>query len=63
MLNARKSLGNTKEIIKHTEKKGDSLWSISQKYTNASVDKIKEWNGLSNNSKLKPGMQVKIEKG
>ena len=43
-------------------KQGDSLWSISQKFSGVSVKNIKEWNGISSN-KLKPGMKLKISKG
>ncbi len=34
---------------------GDSLWSISQKFPGVSVEKLRDWNGISG-SKLKPGM-------
>ncbi|MHA7942455.1 lytic transglycosylase domain-containing protein [Formosa sp. 3Alg 14/1] len=43
-------------------KKGDSLWSIAQKYSGISVDNIKEWNDISG-SRLKPGMSLKVSKG
>lgn len=43
-------------------KNGDSLWSISQKFSGVSVQNIKEWNGISGTS-LKPGMKLKITKG
>lgn len=49
--------GNT-----YTVKKGDSLWSISQKFPGVSVQNIKDWNGIRSN-KLKPGMKLKISKG
>ncbi|NNF75161.1 MAG: LysM peptidoglycan-binding domain-containing protein [Flavobacteriaceae bacterium] len=41
---------NTYEV-----KKGDSLWSISQKFPGVSIENIREWNDISG-SKLKPGM-------
>ncbi|MFK7781582.1 LysM peptidoglycan-binding domain-containing protein [Psychroserpens sp.] len=37
--------------------KGDSLWSISQKFPGVSVQNIKEWNDISSN-KLKIGMTL-----
>lgn len=40
---------------------GDSLWSISQKFSGLSVDKLKLWNGISG-STLKPGMLLVISK-
>jgi membrane-bound lytic murein transglycosylase D len=52
----------TGETILYTVKNGDSLWSISQKFSGVSVQNIKDWNGISSNN-LKPGMQLKIAKG
>lgn len=52
----------TGEVILYTVQSGDSLWSISQKFSGVSVQNIKEWNGISSNN-LKPGMQLKIAKG
>jgi len=46
----------------YTVKKGDSLWSISQKFTNVSVDKIKKWNNIWSAKGLKPGTKLKIFK-
>ena len=45
----------------YTVKHGDSLWSISQKFSGVSVQNIKDWNGISGNN-LKPGMKLKISK-
>ncbi|MFY0712130.1 LysM peptidoglycan-binding domain-containing protein [Seonamhaeicola sp. NFXS20] len=50
------------DVIIYTVKSGDSLWSISQKFSGVSVQNIKDWNGISG-SKLKPGMKLKISKG
>ena len=46
----------------YTVKQGDSLWSISQKFSGVSVQNIKDWNGISG-SVLKPGMKLKMSKG
>ncbi|WP_417558387.1 LysM peptidoglycan-binding domain-containing protein [Mesoflavibacter zeaxanthinifaciens] len=46
----------------YTVQKGDSLWSISQKFSGISVENIKEWNGISGTN-LKPGMTLKLSKG
>ncbi|MFD2725783.1 LysM peptidoglycan-binding domain-containing protein [Hyunsoonleella rubra] len=52
----------TGDVIIYTVKSGDSLWSISQKFSGVSVQNIKDWNGISGSS-LKPGMKLKISKG
>lgn len=46
----------------YTVKRGDSLWSIAQKFPGVSIDNLKKWNDISGN-KLKPGMKLKISKG
>ncbi|WP_158846494.1 lytic transglycosylase domain-containing protein [Algibacter sp. L1A34] len=45
----------------YTVADGDSLWTISQKFTGVSVQNIKDWNGISG-TKLKIGMKLKIAK-
>ena len=40
---------------------GDSLWSISQKFSGVSVDDIKKWNDISGNN-LRVGTTLKISK-
>lgn len=40
-------------------RKGDSLFSIAQKYPGVTISDIKKWNGISGNN-LKPGMKLKI---
>ncbi|MBU2949640.1 LysM peptidoglycan-binding domain-containing protein [Tamlana agarivorans] len=52
----------TGKTLLYTVKNGDSLWSISQKFSGVSVQNIIDWNGISG-SKLKPGMKLKISKG
>lgn len=42
-------------------KKGDSLWSISQKFPGVSVQNIKDWNDISS-TKLKIGMTLIVSK-
>ncbi|GGD22127.1 LysM peptidoglycan-binding domain-containing protein [Flavobacterium orientale] len=41
-------------------KKGDSLFSISQKIPGVTVADLKKWNGISGGSVIKPGMKLKI---
>ena len=50
------------DYILYTVQEGDSLWSISQKYPNISVQQIREWNNIWGN-KLKVGMKLRIYKG
>jgi membrane-bound lytic murein transglycosylase D len=40
-------------------RKGDSLFSIAQKYPGVTISDIKRWNGIKNES-IKPGMKLKI---
>jgi membrane-bound lytic murein transglycosylase D len=44
----------------YTVKKGDSLWLIAQKFSNVSVQNIKEWNNIWSSKRLKPGTKLKI---
>lgn len=46
----------------YTVKQGDSLWLISQKYKNVSIDQIKKWNNIWSAKSLKPGTKLKIYK-
>ncbi|WP_248724595.1 LysM peptidoglycan-binding domain-containing protein [Seonamhaeicola sp. ML3] len=50
------------DVVIYTVKSGDSLWSISQKFSGVSIQNIRDWNGISG-SNLKPGMKLKISKG
>lgn len=50
------------DVTIYTVQNGDSLWSISQKFSGVSIQNIKDWNGISG-TKLKPGMKLKIGKG
>lgn len=50
---------NTAGKSTYTVKKGDSLWSISQKFPGVSVDNLKKWNNLSGNN-LKVGMILAV---
>lgn len=43
----------------HVVQRGDTLWSISQRYGGISVDKLKRLNGIRG-SAVKPGMKLKI---
>jgi membrane-bound lytic murein transglycosylase D len=43
-------------------RKGDSLWTISRKFKNVSIDEIKKWNNIWSVKSLKPGTKLKIYK-
>lgn len=42
--------------------KGDSLWTIAQKFKKVSVKQIKEWNNIWSAKNIKPGTKLKIYK-
>ncbi len=44
-------------------RKGDSLWTISQKFPKVSVNQLKKWNNIWSVKSLKPGTKLKIFKG
>ncbi|AQS94250.1 lytic transglycosylase [Polaribacter sp. BM10] len=46
----------------YTVQKGDSLWTISRKFKNVSVDEIKKWNDIWSAKSIKPGTKLKIYK-
>tara|TARA_R110001606_G_scaffold280193_1_gene428848 strand:- start:194393 stop:195907 length:1515 start_codon:yes stop_codon:yes gene_type:complete len=46
----------------YTVKKGDSLWTISKKFKNVSIDEIKKWNNIWSEKSLKTGTKLKIYK-
>lgn len=45
--------------IKHTVRRGDSLWSISKRYK-VKVNDLMRWNDLSKNSIIQPGQSIKV---
>ncbi|GAA4109618.1 LysM peptidoglycan-binding domain-containing protein [Aquimarina addita] len=45
----------------YTVKSGDTLWSISKKFKNVSIENLKSWNDISG-SGIKPGMKLKLSK-
>ncbi|MDP5231887.1 MAG: LysM peptidoglycan-binding domain-containing protein [Cellulophaga sp.] len=50
--------GSTSDPAKiHTVQAGDSLWTISKKYSGISVDNLRKWNGISGNN-LKLGTKL-----
>lgn len=59
-ISSKKAMVST-DVKTYKVRQGDSLWSISQKFSGVSVDDIKQWNDISGN-KLKIGTTLKISK-
>ena len=57
--NESKKVVNIKGKKTYKVKSGDSLWSISQKFSGVSVQNLKDWNDISSN-KLKIGMTLVV---
>ena len=55
---SKKTIDRTKPKY-HVVQRGDTLWSISQRYGGISVEKIKKINGLRTNA-VKKGQKLKI---
>ncbi len=45
--------------VKHTVRRGDSLWSIAKHY-NVRVNDLMRWNDLNRNAVIQPGQSIKI---
>ena len=56
---ANSGLPSKKETEDYYVKKGDSLYSISQKYPGVTIADLKKWNGIRGED-IKPGMKLKI---
>jgi len=54
------SATETGNVTWHTVKSGDTVWGIAQQYQGVSDNDILKWNNLSRNSKIHPGMKLKI---
>jgi LysM repeat protein len=46
--------------VTHTVRRGESLWSISEKY-NVTVQELFRWNGLRKGGRIMPGKKLKIK--
>ena len=55
------SVANNSSNKTYKVKKGDSLWSISQKFSGVSIQNIKDWNNISG-TKLKVGTVLVVSK-
>lgn len=59
---SKKEIAQNGDPQLYTVKQGDTLWSISQKFPNVSMEDLKKWNDISGTN-LRPGMTLKISKG
>ena len=65
-VNTSKSSSNRKSVVPkgkpkiYTVRSGDSLWSIAQKFSNVTINNIKEWNNIWSAKSLKVGTKLKI---
>jgi membrane-bound lytic murein transglycosylase D len=51
---------NKSKAVYHTIEKGDTLWNISNRYKNFTVDEIIHYNNLDRNKPLVPGQKLKV---
>lgn len=59
MVPGHTSSNTGQETVYYRIRRGDSLWKISQDY-DVSVNDLASWNGISPDSRLYPGQQLKI---
>ena len=59
--NLSKTSKRSNNEVVYEVRQGDSLWSISKKYSDVSVENLQKWNGISGDE-LKPGMKLIISK-
>jgi membrane-bound lytic murein transglycosylase D len=49
------------EYVFYTVKQGDTIWDIIKKYPGVTENEIKQWNNISDASKIKAGQKIKIK--
>jgi len=55
-----KQAEDNSKMIYYTVKPGDTLWSISQKYSGVTIQQLKEWNKITGKGGLKVGQKIKV---
>jgi membrane-bound lytic murein transglycosylase D len=58
--NTQTTQSGNKRYIYHTVQRGDSLWSIANRYKGANIDEIRRLNGLQQNAVIYPGQKLKV---
>lgn len=61
LLNTKKALNYESQKKTYVVQEGDSLWSISLKFSGISVQNLQDWNGISGKN-LKPGTKLIVSK-
>jgi D-alanyl-D-alanine carboxypeptidase len=57
------AMTSQENYVLYTVQQGDTLFSISRQYNGISIDKLKELNGIADESCITPGMKLKVPKG
>lgn len=52
-----------KKYVYHKVQRGDTLWTIAQKYEGVTVDQLKRINNIRNARNIKPGQLLKVSRG
>ena len=56
------STSGSGNVIYHTVRSGDTVWGIARMYEGVSDNDILRWNNLQRNSRITPGMRLRIER-
>ncbi|MGZ5243595.1 MAG: LysM peptidoglycan-binding domain-containing protein [Bacteroidia bacterium] len=59
---ARKPAASNQKIQYYVVQRGDTLWSIAQRFPGVTVEEIKRLNGIRDNRSLQLGQKLKIQK-
>ena len=57
---ADKNINQVSDFTTYVVKEGDSLFMISKKYPNVTINQLRSWNNLWNKNYIEPGTELKI---